>query len=127
MTIVVTDSTPTGQETARLLLAEVPSPITLRELIRLRVREEAARRNAGPTIPYPSLVEPTPAEIALNGPRRVRRIDWEAAAEVALKAFARNGFFVFVGDRQIEDLDASLTLVEAQEISFVRLVPLVGG
>lgn len=104
MTIVVTDTTPTGTETARVLLADVPNPVTLRELIRHRVREEVARHNAGP-----------------------RRRDWQAQAAVALDSFQRNGFFVFVGDRQVTDLDEELTLAETDEVSFVRLVPLVGG
>jgi hypothetical protein len=39
----------------------------------------------------------------------------------------RNGFFVFVGDRQVDDLDEVLTLAGTDVVSFVRLVPLVGG
>ncbi|MCK2238738.1 MULTISPECIES: hypothetical protein [unclassified Crossiella] len=129
MNIVITDATPTGQETARLLLAGVPSPITLRELIRFRVREEVARHNARPAARFAGLVTPSAAETALNGyrSRRPRRLDWEAAADTAVRAFGRNGFFVFVGDRQVGDLDEPLTLTEADEVSFVRLVPLVGG
>jgi hypothetical protein len=44
-----------------------------------------------------------------------------------VRAFGRNGFLVFVGDRQVEDLDQELTLAEADVVSFVRLVPLAGG
>ena len=39
----------------------------------------------------------------------------------------RNGFVVFVSDRQVDDLDESLTLEETDVVSFVRLVALVGG
>jgi hypothetical protein len=34
---------------------------------------------------------------------------------------------VFVDDRQIDDLDEELTLAETDVVSFVRLVPLIGG
>ena len=71
----------------------------------------------------------TKPETTLNGYvlKQPRRLDWEKQADAAVEAFTRNGFFVFVGDRQIEDLDAELTLDETDVVSFVRLVPLVGG
>ena len=59
--------------------------------------------------------------------RTKRRLDWEAQYEKALSAFARNGFFVLVGDRQVESLDEEITLKVDTEVSFVKLVALVGG
>jgi hypothetical protein len=58
---------------------------------------------------------------------RPRRVDWEQQAERALDAFARNGFFVLVGDRQVTDLDEELRLTADSDIRFIRLVQLVGG
>lgn len=98
---MVTETMASGKETARTLVEDVPDPTTLRELIRHRVREEVLRSGAGP--------------------------DWWAQAEVALESFQRNGFFVFVDDRQVLDLDEELTLAETSEVSFVRLVALAGG
>ena len=43
------------------------------------------------------------------------------------QAFTRNGFFVLVGDRQVESLDEELELKVDTDVSFVKLVPLVGG
>ncbi|MEV6029564.1 hypothetical protein AB0L65_00355 [Nonomuraea sp. NPDC052116] len=51
-------------------------------------------------------------------------MDREKQAEVA---FAPNGFLLLVGDRQIEDLDAEIDLTVDPVVSFVKLVPLVGG
>jgi hypothetical protein len=34
---------------------------------------------------------------------------------------------VLVGDRQVEDVDEELSLDDASDVAFVRLVPLVGG
>jgi hypothetical protein len=39
----------------------------------------------------------------------------------------RNGFFVLVGDRQAESLDEPFEVKADTEVSFVKLMPLVGG
>jgi hypothetical protein len=129
MRVTIADETGSGRETARLLLDDVPSPVALRELIRHRVREEVARFNASPSPHFNGLVQPTDSEATLNGYalRQPRRLDPEAQAAAALTAFTRNGFFVFVADRQVDDLDEMLTLADTDVVSFVRLVPLVGG
>lgn len=109
---------------------EVERSISLRDLIRTRVREEVARHNARPSATFRGLVRPEGAETNEDGTYRVdrrRKVDWEAQAAAALAAFAKNGFFVVVGDRQVDDLDAELEVSETSEVAFVRLVPLVGG
>ena len=106
-----------------------PSRITLRDLIRTRVREEVARFNAEPTRERRLLVQPVDAEVSVNGYRlkEPRRLDWEEQARVAVEAFQRNGFFVIVGDHQVTELDEELDLDTDTEVSFLRLTPLVGG
>lgn len=129
MDVMIADATASGRETARQLFAGVPSPVTLGELIGFRVREEVARYNANPSPRFHGLVRPVEAEAALNGYSlaRPRRLDWEEQAAAALEAFERNGFFVLVDDRQVDDLDEELALADTSVVSFVRLVPLVGG
>ena len=129
MQIVVADTTASGGATARLLLDGVSSPVRLRELIRHRVREEVAAYNAHPVSWFGGLVQPAGSEPAQNGYLlpRPRALDWQAQASAAVTAFERNGFFVFVGDRQVDDLDEELTLDETDVVSFVKLVPLAGG
>ncbi len=129
MRVAITDETSSGQETARMLLDDVPNPIPLRDLIWHRVREEVARFNARSGPHFNGLVQPTDSESTLNGYalRRPRKLDPKAQAEAALTAFTRNAFFVFVADRQVDDLDEVLTLADTDVVSFVRLVPLVGG
>jgi len=126
--MTIRDETAAGRAVGSIML-DVPGKVTLRELIRLRVREEVARYNAQPTERFRGLVRPTEAEADLNGylMRTPVRIDWQRQADVAVTAFARNGFFVLVANRQVEDLDEELTLDEAADVAFVRLVPLVGG
>ncbi|GLZ79794.1 hypothetical protein Afil01_46010 [Actinorhabdospora filicis] len=128
-TVTFRDETMTGKPIAEFSVPDLPSTIALRDLIRLRVREEVARHNAAPTELYQGLVRPTDAETALNGFRlpKARTLDWEKQAAIALDAFGRNGFIVLVGERQVDDPGALIDLDRDPAISFVKLVPLVGG
>jgi hypothetical protein len=128
VTVVVRDETPAGRALGEQRFTFDES-VTLRELIRHRVREEVARYNLdrGPT--FFGLVQPTDAEATPNGYRlrAPRTLDWERQADIAVAGFTKNAFFVLVGDRQVEDLDEELQLRETDDLAFVRLVPLVGG
>ncbi|MBE3009608.1 hypothetical protein IL992_10425 [Microbispora sp. NEAU-D428] len=127
--VMFRDETATGRALAEFSLPDLPDRITARELVRLRVREEVARHNASPAPYFRGLVTPTDAEAELNGyrMRTTRTLDWERQADAAEAAFARNGFLLLVGDRQIEDLDTEIDLTADPVVSFVKLVPLVGG
>jgi hypothetical protein len=127
--LTVIDQRTGGGEASAITLTGLEPRTTLRDLIRTRVREEVARYNAGPTERFNGLVRPDGAEESANGYRlaRPRRLNWEKQAQVAEEAFMRNGFFVLVGDRQVDDLDEELELNADTEIRFLRLTPLVGG
>jgi hypothetical protein len=118
-----------GKESGELTLPDVPPTISLRELIRTRVREEVAKYNADASGTFRGLVAPEGSEQTGGGfkLRKGRLVDWEKQAEVATEAFRRNGFFVLVDGRQVTELDEELELDADSEIRFVRLVPLVGG
>ena len=128
VSVTVRDERSPGRPSGELELSLDPRT-TLRDLIRTRVREEVARYNSGPGERFNGLVRPTDAAEDANGYRlrKPRRLDWERQAQVAEGAFGRNGFFVIVGDRQVDDLDEELELRPETEIRFLRLTPLVGG
>jgi hypothetical protein len=123
------DETATGTPVAAFQVAGLPDRMTVRELIRLRVREEVARHNARPSDRFNGLVRPDDAETELNGYRlrEARRIDWERQADIAERAFLGNGFFVLAGDRQVEDLDEEVDLTAGPDLIFIKLLPLAGG
>ncbi len=102
----------------------------MRELIRRRVFQEVAEFNArsAPQV-FQGLVQPEDAERVLNGYalRTPRRIDPEAQAARALAAFEGNGFLVLVGDRQVTEPDEEIELPLGVEVTFLKLVALVGG
>jgi hypothetical protein len=123
------DETATGKAVEEFQVADLPGSMTVRELIRLRVREEVARHNAHPSTRFNGLVRPDDAEVELNGYllHEARRIDWERQADIAERAFQANGFFVLAGEHQVEDLDEVVDLTEVPHLVFIKLVQLVGG
>jgi len=96
--LVVRDRTP-GREGEDLTLVDLLQRLTLRDLIRTRVRDEVARCNADRGGNFRGLVQPEDAEETPRGFRvpHGRRLDWEKQARVAEQAFEQNRFFVLVG------------------------------
>lgn len=123
------DETTSGSRSEGWGLEIAEERLTVCELIRRRVFQEVAGYNARTPEIFQGLVQPQDAERVLNGyaMRTARRIDPEAQTELALKAFAGNGFLVLVGDRQVTDLDDEIELALGTEITFLKLVALVGG
>jgi hypothetical protein len=129
-TLTVYDETAFGDRTNALTLDFLNERITVRELIRERVYEEVRQYNASAPDYFRGLVQPTDAEATLNGYRireRRKKIDWQAQFEKAVEAFERNGFFILVDDRQVESLEDTIDITPETQVSFVKLVPLVGG
>ena len=130
-TLIIRDETPSGSAAAspELTLDFLTEEITVRELIERRVYEEVQTYNTQKPGYFKGLVQPTDAEATLNGYRlRTRReIDWRAQAKKALDAFQHNGFLILVGDRQVERLDERIRLELQTPVTFLRLVPLIGG
>lgn len=129
-TLTVRDETATGAVLHQRTLDFLDEHVTVRELITRRVQEEVREYNrAAERGVFVGLVQPTDAEAQLNGHRmRTRReLSWERQLDAALAAFQTNGFFVLVGDRQVESLDERIRIGLGTEVSFVKLVPLVGG
>ncbi|MEU7917295.1 hypothetical protein [Micromonospora zamorensis] len=54
-------------------------------------------------------------------------VDPEERTRATLEAFGRNGFVVLVDDRQITSLDDKVHLHAGSRVTFLKLVPLVGG
>jgi len=128
-TITIRDETLTGQSIAEYPLDLLTERVTVRELIRSRVYQEVQDYNRRKPETFRGLVQPTDAEQTLNGfhLRDHRQIDWKKQFDKACDAFERNGFFVLVDDRQPESLDEEITAGPDTRVSFVKLVPLVGG
>jgi len=129
MTITVRDESASGKSISEFPLELLTERVTVRELIRSRVYQEVQDHNRKLSEHFRGLVQPTGAEQTLNGfkLRKVREIDWKEQFEKACEGFERNGFFVLIDDKQAEDLDETITLRPETHVSFVKLMPLVGG
>ena len=100
---------------------------TLRELIRRRIEAEAAEIAAGRDDGR-VLVTPSEREARLNGkPRRMRSVDAQQQLVAAIDAFQNNRIIIIVGERQVTDLDLPIAVAPETEVTFFRLMPLVGG
>lgn len=130
VTIDVHDETASGNKTHAATLEFPSERITVRELIRSRVYQEVKDHNVATSQElFRGLVQPSDAERELNGFRlpRPRQLDWQKQFDAAQRAFNRREFLILVDDRQRDDLDEEIVLTHQTQISFLKLVPLVGG
>ena len=134
MLLCVRDEAPSGQSLHEMALEFLSERITVRELIRERVHHEVKECNRREDeLVFRGLVQPTGAEQILNDRRteyrlsQHRSLDWEAQFAGALEAFSKNGFFVIIDDKQAASLDQEFVIGPSTEVTFVKLVPLVGG
>jgi hypothetical protein len=128
-TVTFYDETTAGDRTPGLTLEFITARVTARELIRRRVYEEVQEYNLSTPEYFRGLVQPTDAERVLNGYklRQRRKLNWEEQYERAVEAFRQNGFVMLVDDHQVEELDEEVDLRLDTEVSFLKLIPLVGG
>ncbi len=103
--------------------------VSVRELIRLRIFQEVEEYNQRQPEVFRMLVQPGEAERTLNGYKfqKPRAIEPQAQFEKAVEAFNGNGFIVLVDDRQVSTLDDEIALRPDTSVTFLKLIPLVGG
>lgn len=128
-TVHMLDQTTGGGTTGQTVVEFLTERVTVRELLRARVYQEVQDYNLAKPGVFRGLVQPTDAEAALNGYvlKKAREIDWKKQYDAALAAFQKRAFLLLVGDRQVTDPDEEILLEPGQEVTFLKLVPLVGG
>lgn len=132
VTLEVRDETTAGETLAALELVLEREQVTVRELITARVHQEVRVHNAkviGARDRFVGLVQPEETERELNGYRlrEPRRVDPDRQSDAAVRAFERGHVLLLVDDQQVDELDRELTLTATSSVSFLKLVPLVGG
>jgi hypothetical protein len=128
-TLTVRDRTAGSTTTREFSLDFLTEHITVRELIRSRVYQEVTDYNHRQPEYYRGLDQPTDAEQTLNGYRlrKGRTIDWRKQFDKALEAFDANRVLILIDHRQAESLDDELEIRADTKVTFLRLMPLVGG
>lgn len=129
MLLTITDETFSGTITNELNIEFSQSEITVKDLIEQRVLQEVDKYNKRVLDKFNGLIQPTEKEIILNERpnKEFRMIDGEQQVYVALDAFQKNGFFILIEQKQAETLEERILLRPNMSVSFIKLVPLVGG
>ena len=127
--LLIKDETATGKLISQLNLLIKGEMLTVRELITQRVNFEVSEYNKNQTEYFNGLVQPTDSEKDLNSYKMKEKklINAEKQVEKALSAFEANGFFIIANDRQLESLDEHILVDDTLTLSFIKLVPLIGG
>ncbi|QEH32484.1 hypothetical protein OJF2_09610 [Aquisphaera giovannonii] len=130
--VIVRDRTTSGDVFHERVLEFSRVPITVRDLIRERVRAEAMDFNRNPAARvYHGLVPPADAQCIPVGDLveyrlgSHRRIEWEPQLARALEGFARGDYFLMVDGRHVQDLDAEIAIGRGTLVSFVKQSMLV--
>ena len=127
LTLSILYETTTGERCSAGTFQFNAATLTLRELIRVFVQQEVECFNEAGSEVFRGLVPPEESERILNGVRERRMLDWEKQFTKAITAFNGNGFLVLLDERQITDLDETLHLTPESQLTFLKLVPLMGG
>lgn len=129
LAIKLLDKSTDGKLYRETALELVSSRTSLREILEKRIKQEVDKHNHGNLEVFSGFVQPTDTEAKLNGfkMRKPRRVSYEEQLELAIESFSSNGFFALLDDVQVEDLDSPITLRQDSRVTFIKLVPLVGG
>lgn len=129
--MIVVDETMSGQRLRRFSIEEsLRERLSVREIIRARIWQEVQEYNARQkAAKFEGLIRTTDEEQQLNGDKAgsFTPIDWARQYQTALRSFETNGFFILIGEQQASSLNEEFVIEAETEVSFVKLVPLVGG
>lgn len=105
---------------------ESPEPVPLRQLIADVVRGEVGsvldRDRLRKFLRVLAANHADQSDAALDGVRG--GMDVDEVVRSALEGFAHGFYYVFIGEKQYEDLDQPVRIEETTRVRFVRLVPL---
>jgi len=126
----VVDETSSGEVYNETVLRLASTRVCARDVIEQRVRQEVQKFNdAKKRKLFSGLVQPRNTEKELNGYRfkKEKTIDADEQVSIAISAFSKNKFFFLVDDMQVESLDVEFGITDDTKISFLKLIPVVGG
>jgi len=128
-TLTIRDENLAGESLRAWALKVMTERMTVWELIRSRVYQEVQDYNVQQGQVFHGLVQPEEAEKALNGwkLKKPRLLDWKRQFDRAVEAFEKNQIVILVNEQQAESLDEEILIAPHMTVTFLRLMPLVGG
>lgn len=129
VTLTIKDETAGGKTTNEIQVSFASELTTVKEIITARVIEEVDAYNNRMPEYFNGLVQPSDAELTLNGfkLKERRKVDAEKQCLLALEAFNKNSYFVLIDNIQSESLEQMVVINNSTLVSFIKLTPLVGG
>jgi hypothetical protein len=125
LTLTVCEKSPGGPPPEEYSIELKDERLTVRELIQNIVFQQIYNLN---TEMRNSKTAPREEQM-LNKrkPAPGNTIDWVPKYEHALKAFESNQVLLLLDDVQVEELDEVVALTPHTRVTFLKLIPLVGG
>ena len=126
LTLTVCEKTPGAAPPHEYPVEFTESRLTVRELLRNIVFQQVYNRNN--EIRDTSRVR-SDAEALLNQKSKTpgQTIDWVPKFDHAVEAFENNQVILLLDGTQIESLDETVNLTSNTKLTFLKLIPLVGG
>ncbi len=120
--LTITDETSNGSILNMLRLKVRNAPISVRELIKMRVYQEVKTYNSHRTGCFRGLVGPKKSEEVLNGYviKPWKKIDPDRLYKNTILAFRHKRFKIFVNGNVIDDLDECVFPSPILTISFLK-------
>jgi hypothetical protein len=127
--LLMRDVTRAGRELGRRSVTDLPTSLTLGELLELRIRAEVASYNAAPGPVFEGLVQPADSIRHSDGyrMRAPRPLDAEVALLAAKEAVAAGMLAFSVGGERVTDLDEVLAVDDHHEVLAVLERPVVAA
>jgi hypothetical protein len=98
---------------------------TLREVIRSRIYQEISEYNASKRTQFLNFSSPKPS--CQYPSDATSTLDWQVYYKHAITTFEQRSYIVLIDERQVSDLDRPIQLSAHSTITFLKLVPLIGG
>ena len=128
MNVLIRDEAMNREMLQEFSVALPDDKITVRDLIRTRVRQEFSEGDSGVN-PQPVSGNGVANDKSANDGSTVPRkpADWKCELVKALDAFITNRNVIFVNDRQVKSLDETIEISSETKISFLRLGFVMGS
>jgi hypothetical protein len=97
---------------------------TLREIIR-RLYQDISEYQAKKRSQLHCLLPPTSQCQTSTEP--LPQLDWQRYYKQAINAFEKRSYIVIIDDKQVTHLDTPITLNKQSTVTFLKLIPLIGG
>ncbi|HEY1012651.1 MAG TPA: hypothetical protein VGE07_08115 [Herpetosiphonaceae bacterium] len=126
VSVLMRDTTLTGEIMRELRVALESELTTVGGLIAARVRAEVAAHNQRVAEQGAEAEAPPEPRSALAQWDR-RPVDAEREIAAALQAFGRKAYLVLVDREQCDDAECEVLIAPEATVSFLKIVPLIGG